>query len=149
MPDRDYIARYVRAPWRPAARLWVREGPTAPTIDRLRETLAKALREGGLAVERARLEARRAGGQTTREAQERLVERILITQAVLAPTRWQRLAVLDAAQLDQQERRLLDALGPDMDRYAAAIVEGRRPTVRRRARPDIRQFLDRPVAVQL
>jgi DNA-binding ferritin-like protein (Dps family) len=68
---------------------------------------------------------------------------------VLAPTRGQRLAVLDAAQLDQQEHRLLDALGPDMDRYAAAIVEGRRPTVRRRARPDIRQFLDRPVAVQL
>jgi hypothetical protein len=149
VPDRDFISTHVRAPWRSAARLWVREGPSDLAIDKFRATLAKALREGGLAVERARLEAERAGGDMTREGMERLVEHLLIHQAVLAPVRGKRLAALDAAQVESQERALLNALAPDLDRYAAAVVGGRRPTVRRRPRPDARRILETPVSVNL
>ena len=60
MPDRDFISTHVRSPWRPAARLWVREGATSTTIDRIAEILAKVLRDGGLDLDRARTEAQRA-----------------------------------------------------------------------------------------
>lgn len=149
MPDRDFISRHVRSPWRSAARLWVREGPSDLAIDKFRGTLAKALRDGGLAVERARLEADRAGSHLTLEARERLVERLLIHQAALAPVRGHRLALMDAGQVDREERALLAALAPDMDRYASAVVDGRRPTVRRRRRPDAREVLGSPVSLQL
>jgi hypothetical protein len=149
VPDRDFISIHVRAPWRSAARLWVREGPSDLTIDKVRATLAKALREGGLTVDRARLEAERAGGHLTREERERLVERLLIHQAVLAPVRGQRMATLDAAQVDREERALEAALAPDVERYASAIVGGRRPTVRRRPRPDTRRILESPVSLHL
>jgi hypothetical protein len=56
---------------------------------------------------------------------------------------------LDAAQVESQERALLNALAPDLDRYAAAVVGGRRPTVRRRPRPDTRRILETPVSVNL
>lgn len=149
MPDRDFISIHVRAPWRSAARLWVREGPSDLTIDKVRATLAKALRDGGLAIDRARLEAEQAGGHLTREEREHLVERLLIHQAVLAPVRGQRLATQDAAQVDHEERALVAALAPDVERYASAILEGRRPTVRRRPRPDTRQILESPVSLHL
>ena len=149
MPDRDYISRHVRAPWRSAARLWVGEGPTELTVDRVRVALAKALRDGGLPVDRARLEAERAGAHLNRVDRERHVEQLLIQQAVLAPVRGQRLAAMDAGQLDREERQLLDALAPDVQRYAAAILEGRRPTVRRRPRPDTRRVLETSVPIQL
>ena len=68
MPDRDFISRHVRSPWRSAARLWVREGPGDLAIDKVRGSLAKALRDGGLAVERARLAADHAGRHLTPEA---------------------------------------------------------------------------------
>jgi len=149
VPDRDFVSRHVAAPWRSAARLWVREGPSGATADKLRVALAKALRDGGGAVERARREAERAGGHLDRLDRERLVERLLILQAVLAPVRIQRLAAVDAAQLERQEQQLLDGLAPDVQRYAAALLEGRRPTVRRRPRPDARRVLETRVPIQL
>jgi hypothetical protein len=149
VPDRDYISRHVRAPWRPAARLWVLEGPTDLTVDKFRVVLAKALRDGGIAVDRAHIEAERAGAHLNPLAMERLVERLLIQQAALAPVRGQRLAVVDARQLDREERQLLDALTPDVQRYAAAILDGRRPRVRRRPRPDTRRVLETSVPIQL
>jgi hypothetical protein len=147
VPDRDFISRHVRTPWRSAARLWVREGPTDLTIDKVRASLAKALRDGGLTVDRARLEAEQAGSHLTREEREHLVERLLIHQAVLAPVRGQRLAMQDAAQIDREERALVAALTPDVERYASAILEGRRPTVRRRPRPDTLRILESPVSM--
>jgi hypothetical protein len=51
--------------------------------------------------------------------------------------------------LDRDEQHLLNALAPDVQRYATAVLEGRRPTVRRRPRPDARQLLDTPVPIQL
>lgn len=149
VPDRDFISRHVDSPWRSAARLWVLEGPTDATSDKLRIALAKALRDGGRAVERARLEAARAGGHLVGIDRERFVERLLIQHAMLAPVRSQRLAAMDAAQLERQEQQLLDALAPDVQRYAAALVEGRRPTVRRRPRPDTRRVLETRVPIQL
>jgi uncharacterized protein with von Willebrand factor type A (vWA) domain len=85
----------------------------------------------------------------TREEREHLVERLLIHQAVLAPVRGQRLATQDAAQVDDEERALVAALASDVERYASAILEGRRPTVRRRPRPDTRQILESPVSLHL
>jgi hypothetical protein len=149
VPDRDFISRHVRAPWRSAARLWVLEGPSGLTVDACRAALAKALRDGGLPVERARLEAGRAGEHLPREDRERLVESLLIHQAVLAPVRGQRMAQMDAAEVEREERRLLDALAPDLDRYAAALLDGRRPTVKRRPRPDTRRILETPVSLHL
>lgn len=149
MPDRDFISRQVRSPWRSAARLWVREGSSDLTIAKVRAALAKDLRDGGLGVERARLEAERAGSHMTREERERLFERLVIHQALFAPVRGQRLAMLDAAQVDREERALEVALAPDVERYASAILDGRRPTVRRQPRPDTRRILESPVSLHL
>ena len=149
MPDRDFISTHVRSPWRPAARLWVREGATSATIDRIAEALAKVLRDGGLALERAQAEAQRSGNYLSTEERERLAVHLLIHQAVLAPVRGHRLAALDAAAVDREERSVLAALSPHIDRYLTALAEGRRPRVQRRTRPDLRQVLDTPVAIQL
>jgi hypothetical protein len=149
MPDRDYISRHVGAPWRKSARLWASDGPSGAVIDTARAALAKALRDGGLSLERARLEAERAGPHLDRLARERLVERLLIERALFAPTRDLRLRSMDVAQVDRQEHQLLNALAPDVQRYAAAVVNGRRPTVGRRPRPDARTVLDTPVPIQL
>lgn len=149
MPDRDFISTHVRSPWRPAARLWVREGATSTTIDRIAEILAKVLRDGGLDLDRARTEAQRAGNYFSPEERERLAVQLLIRQAVLAPVRGHRLATLDAAAVDREERRAMAALSPHVDRYLTALAEGRRPRVQRRPRPDLRQVLDTPVAIQL
>lgn len=149
MPDRDYISRNVGAPWRAAARLWVSDGPTGLAIDRARTALAKALRDGGLTLERARQEAGRAGAHLSPEGRERLVERLLIERTLFAPTRSLRLREIDAARLGRDEQQLLNALAPDVQRYAAAVLSGRRPTVRRRPRPDARTLLDTRVPIQL
>jgi len=149
MPDRDYFSKHVGAPWRTAARLWTSDGPAATTIESARAALAKALRDGGLVVDRARLEADSAGRHLDRLSRERLFERLLIERALFAPTRGLRLQLVDFALLDHQERQLLSALAPDVHRYAAALVDGRRPTVRRRPRPDARSALDIPVLIQL
>lgn len=149
MPDRDIVAKRVRSPWRSAARLWIREGPSELTLDKCRETLAKALREGGVGLDRARHEAAQAGAHLNQEGQERMAGRLFIEQAVLAPLRDHRLTDLDASEVHRQESALLHALAPDIARYAAQVMEGVRPRVRRRARPDIRRVLDTPVAIQL
>ena len=149
MPDRDFISTHVRSPWRTAARLWVREGATSATIDRIAEALAKVLRDGGLALERAQAEAQRSGNYLSTEERERLAVHLLIHQAVLAPVRGHRLAALDAAAVDREERSVMAALSPHIDRYLTALAEGRRPRVQRRTRPDLRQVLDTPVAIQL
>ncbi len=149
MPDRDFISTHVRSPWRPAAGLWVREGATSATIDRIAEALAKVLRDGGLALERAQAEAQRSGNYLSTEERERLAVHLLIHQAVLAPVRGHRLAAFDAAAVDREERSVMAALSPHIDRYLTARAEGRRPRVQRRARPDLRQVLDTPVAIQL
>lgn len=149
MPDRDFISKHVGAPWGPAARLWVREGATSATVNRVSEALAKVLRDGGLAWDRAQAEAQRSGSHLSTEARERLAVHLLIHQAVLAPVRGHRLAALDAGAVDEEERSVLAALSPHIDRYLTARAEGRRPRVQRRARPDLRQVLDTPVAIQL
>jgi uncharacterized protein with von Willebrand factor type A (vWA) domain len=149
VPDRDYISRHIGAPWRSAARLWVSDGPADLTIDKARAALAKALRDVGVPVERARLEAGRVGAHLDPEARERLVERLLIERALFAPTRDERLRAIDVARLGSEEQQMLDALAPDVRRYAAAVLEGRRPTVRRRPRPDVRQVLETAVPIQL
>lgn len=149
MPDRDFVSMQVRSPWRPAARLWVREGPTSATIDRIAEALAKVLRDGGLDLERAKAEAQRSGSNLSDEERERLAVHLLVRQAVLAPVRGHGLAALDVAAVELEERSVIAALSPHVDRYLTALAEGRRPRVQRRRRPDLRQVLDTPVAIQL
>jgi len=149
MPDRDFISTHVRSPWRSAARLWEREGATSATIDRIAEALAKVLRDGGLDLERARAETQRSGNYFSPDERERLAVQLVIHQAVLSPVRGHRLAALDAAAVDQEERSVMAALSPHIDRYLTALAEGRRPRVQRRPRPDLRQVLDTSVAIQL
>jgi hypothetical protein len=149
VPDRDIIAKRIRSPWRSAARLWMREGATELTIDKCRATLAKALRDGGHGVDRARAEAAIAGAHLDREGQERLAARILVEQAVLAPLRDHRLAVLDAAEVHLQESILFRELDSDFARYASQVLAGARPRVRRRPRPDVRRLLESRVEIQL
>jgi hypothetical protein len=149
MPDRDIVSKRIRSPWLSAGRLWIREGPTPLVVDRFRECLAKALRNGGVEVERARAEARLAGVNLDVEELERLACRLLVERAVLAPLRDHRLIAGDAASAHAEEQALLDALRPDITRYAAQVLAGDRPRVRRRARGDVRRILNARIPVQL
>lgn len=58
MPDRNFVSRHVPRPFQAAARLWIREGLTLVTPDRVKTCLARALREDGPEVQRARQAAR-------------------------------------------------------------------------------------------
>lgn len=149
MPDRDYVSTHVRSPWRPVARLWDREGPSVAMVDRANQALAKVLREGSILLDRARIESSRVGRDVTPYERERRALRMLIRQAVLAPMRGRLLQTLDIQTVARLEARALAALAPEIDRQVAAMAEGRRPRVSRRARPDVRRILDTPVSIQL
>lgn len=149
MPDRDFVSTHVRSPWRPVARLWDLEGPSVAMVDRANQALAKVLREGSILLDRARIETARVGRDLTPNEREQRALRMLIRQAVFAPMRDRLLLTQDFQAVARREAMALAALAPEIDRQVAAMAEGRRPRVSRRARPDVRRILDTRVSIQL
>lgn len=149
VPDRDFVSTNVRSPWRSAARLWTREGPSPLAVDSIAQALADVLRKGSPALDRTRLDAERIGRLRSDAERDLLSQELLVRHAVLGPMRAERLGKVDAAELDRQERDVLAALAPHFERYVRDRAEGRRPRLRRTSREDLRRILDTPVAVQL
>ncbi len=149
MPDRDFVSRHVPRPFRAAARLWIRDGSTLATLDRVKTCLALALREDGPEVQRARQAARAQGNLDDVVAREAFAARALVEAAVLAPTRSERLVGSNFAEVDSEEKTLLAALNPDFRYYASAVAAGRMPRKRPMRRPSISSVLETKVAIDV
>lgn len=149
MPDRDFVARNVRRPFRAAARLWLAEGASAATTDLLRRALAEALRECGPMVAAARAEARRRAPGADPVAVEELACMILVSQQVLAPVRPKRLADMDFFAEAREGLRLQQSLSADVDHFARSVISGRRPRALPRPRARTADVLSQRVPIQL
>jgi len=90
VPDRDFAGRTVGRDWTSAARLWVREGPSSAVADKVRESLARALRNGSPDISAIRAEAR-ANVAEPADA-EAMAAQTIVVRALLAPLRARRLA---------------------------------------------------------
>jgi hypothetical protein len=149
VPDRDFVARTVRRPFRASARLWLAEGASAATTDSLRRALAEVLRENGPIVAVARSEARRRAPGADPALVEGLACTILVSQQVLGPVRPKRLANMDFAEEAREALRLHRSLSQDVAHLARSVVDGRRPRALPRPRARTTDVLARRVAIQL
>lgn len=149
MPDRDFVARTVRRPFRASARLWLAEGASRATTDCLRRALAEVLREDGPIVAVARFEARRRSPGADPVLVEELACTILVSQQVLGPVRPKRLANMDFGAEAREAVRLQRSLSEDVRHLARSVVDGRRPRVLPRARTRTADVLARRVPIQL
>jgi len=149
VPDRDFVARTVRSPFRASARLWLAEGASGATTDSCRRALAEVLRENGPMVAVARLEARRRSPGADAVHIEELACAILVSQQVLGPVRPKRLANMDFAAEAREALRLQRFLSDDVRHLARSVVDGRRPRALPRRRARTADVLARRVPIQL